>query len=397
MKYIIEQPHAIYELGQRANQEDNIYPKYGEATSDDSLFIVCDGMGGHESGEVASSTVCEEMSRYINSHADGYYFDEDDFQEALSATFDSLDAKDNGAEKKMGTTMTFMKFNYDGCFMAHIGDSRMYHVRPSTNEILFKSRDHSLVNDLVDIGELTEEEAKTSRQKNIITRAIQPLQERRARAAIKHITDIQTGDYFYICSDGMLEQMEDAEILSIMCMEGDDNKKINALIEATAENRDNHSAYLIKIKEAQDVEPAPRTKVEVAAIEITESESTTDPIIEVEVEPTENERKRKIITPLNVILFLLLIAAVSFFSYSTFVKKSDKKTQQDSTVVEKVENAKKTPKATTAKPKSETTTKQQPKVKKEKKDTVSRIIHDSTAVQQLTKEITLQEDADDKQ
>lgn len=67
MIYILK-PLAIYELGQRTNQEDSIFPHYGKATEYDRTFLVCDGMGGHESGEIASQTVCDTMGNYILKH-----------------------------------------------------------------------------------------------------------------------------------------------------------------------------------------------------------------------------------------------------------------------------------------------------------------------------------------
>lgn len=248
MKYSFE-VHSIYELGKRANQEDCIYPQKGEYS--DGLFIVCDGMGGHEKGEVASTTVCEVMSSYICDHfCDKDEFTQENFLDALSAAYDALDEKDDDSEKKMGTTLTLLKFHDKGCLAAHMGDSRIYHIRPSVKRILYVSRDHSLVNELVALGEMTQEEAKTSRQKNIITRAMQPGQERRSKADIKIIEDVRAGDYFYMCTDGMLEHTEDQEILNILCMKDRvDEEKMEIFRKLTEENRDNHSGFLIRVTE----------------------------------------------------------------------------------------------------------------------------------------------------
>lgn len=239
---------SIFEVGQRSNQEDYLYPVLSDQPLTGDLFILCDGMGGHEKGEVASQTVCETMSAYIKQHPreDGF-FDEEDFRNALSAAYDALDAKDTSSEKKMGTTLTFLKFHEGGCFVAHIGDSRIYQIRPATKSILLKTVDHSLVNDLVKLGEMTPEQARTSSQKNIITRAMQPHQERRAQADCTNLTDLQVGDYFYMCSDGMLEISEDSEIVNILSMSRSDADKIEILKGASRENRDNHSAHLIRI------------------------------------------------------------------------------------------------------------------------------------------------------
>jgi serine/threonine protein phosphatase PrpC len=68
MKYEILLPQTIHEMGQRDNQEDSIFPSEEQASVDNRLFILCDGMGGHESGEVASQTVCQALSDYIRQN-----------------------------------------------------------------------------------------------------------------------------------------------------------------------------------------------------------------------------------------------------------------------------------------------------------------------------------------
>ena len=248
MKIEIYQPQAIWELGQRDNQEDSIFPMFGKATDDDRLFILCDGMGGHEHGEVASQTVCKAMSDTILSQSKQSFTD-DDLLYALQAAYRQLDCLDNSHLKKMGTTLCLLYFHKGGLTAAHIGDSRIYHIRPKENRILYQSRDHSLVYDLYQAGEISYEEMRTSPQKNIITRAIQPGEESRVRPAIVHIADIRPGDYFYICSDGMLEQMSNDELCSFLSSDGSDEKKRMQLVAATSDNKDNHSAYLIHIKE----------------------------------------------------------------------------------------------------------------------------------------------------
>lgn len=248
MKIEIYQPQAIWELGQRNNQEDSIFPAFGEATDDDRLFILCDGMGGHEHGEVASQTVCKAMSDTLLSLSKQSFTD-DDLLDALQTAYCQLDCLDNSHLRKMGTTLCLLYFHQGGLTAAHIGDSRIYHIRPKENRILYQSRDHSLVYDLYQAGEISYEEMRTSLQKNIITRAIQPGEENRVRPAIVHIADIQPGDFFYICSDGMLEQMDNDELCRLLSTDGSDEKKRMQLIAATSDNKDNHSAYLIHIKE----------------------------------------------------------------------------------------------------------------------------------------------------
>lgn len=252
MKFRISQPQAIHQLGSRQNQEDTIFPVLNNATSADRLFILCDGMGGHESGEIASGTVCKTMSDYILSHLpqDGVLEDAL-FEEALDAAYAAVNAQDSTGQKKMGTTLTFLCFHKGGCTAAHIGDSRIYHLRPSTNEILYRSRDHSLIYDLFEIGELTYDEMKTAKNKNVITRVIMANQERPSKADIVHITNIEPGDYFYMCSDGMLEQMDDDDLLEIFRSDKTDEEKRKILTGETIDNSDNHSAYIIHIESVE--------------------------------------------------------------------------------------------------------------------------------------------------
>lgn len=264
MKFEIFQPLAIHELGQRANQEDNIYPQLGRATVADRLFLVCDGMGGHERGEVASSIVCQAIPQYFQQAGitPDKGLSDDDLRNAIEYAFQQLDLADDGAMKKMGTTLTLLYMHRAGITCAHIGDSRIYHIRPISSPkigeagrglngggLLFQSRDHSLVYDLYQSGEIAYEEMRTSPQKNIITRAMQPGEDNRVRADIVHITNVQPGDYFYLCTDGMLEEMENDELVDILSSNQTDEAKRQQLIEATKNNHDNHSAYLIHVKE----------------------------------------------------------------------------------------------------------------------------------------------------
>lgn len=266
MKYTLK-VYAIWEQGPREKQEDAMFPVFGKAKDSDRLFILCDGMGGHSAGEVASQTVCAAMSTSVLSHcpdAEGAFTD-DDFRLALNDAFDELDTKDNGAARKMGTTLTFLKLHAEGATIAHMGDSRVYHIRPGQTtedtQILFQTVDHSLVNDLVKVGELTPEEAKNFDRKNVITRAMQPNMERRPRADIHHLSDIRPGDYFMLCSDGILEQMEDTNLQYIFSAKGGNGaNKVDMLIKVTDHNRDNHSAILVEITGVEDTPKLPREK-----------------------------------------------------------------------------------------------------------------------------------------
>ncbi len=247
MKISLYQPQAIHELGQRDNQEDSLFPARGMATASDRLYVLCDGMGGHESGEVASQTVCQALPHYIlnNAHDDEVLSDAT-LLDALAATYAALDLKDTGGVKKMGTTLCFLYLHRGGVTVAHIGDSRIYHMRPKKG-ILYQSRDHSLVFELYQAGEIEYEEMATSSQKNIITRAMQPGEDNRVKPDIVHITDVKPGDYFYMCSDGMLETMDNDELFHIITGGNTDEVKRDILIKSTAGNHDNHTAILLHV------------------------------------------------------------------------------------------------------------------------------------------------------
>ena len=251
MIFKLLQPQAIYEVGKRDNQEDTIYPLLGNATTDDRLFIVCDGMGGHEHGEVASGEFTKGLAEFFTRNVSPEKpLPDEVLTDAIAYAYQILDKADDGNYQKMGTTLTLIYMHRGGVTAAHIGDSRIYHIRPG-KEILYASRDHSLVFDLYQSGEISFEEMKTYKHKNVITRAVQPGEDNRARPDIIHITDVEPGDYFYLCSDGMLEQMDDDEILQLFSSNESNEVKRQQLIDATKNNADNHSAYLIQIDKVE--------------------------------------------------------------------------------------------------------------------------------------------------
>lgn len=248
MRIKLYKPLQIFELGKRDNQEDALFPSLGEANSSNNLFIVCDGMGGHEHGEVASNTIANALSEEIlKRYSEDEVFEDHLFYEALNEAYLKLDEQDKGRRSNMGTTMVMVLFHRGGAFVANIGDSRIYHIRPSENKILYKSRDHSLVFELFQAGEITKEEMATHPRRNVITRAMKPGEDSRSEADITHITDVCPGDFFYLCSDGMIESMTDEEILSLLTSDMSNEDRIIMLTQATVDNSDNHTAYLLQV------------------------------------------------------------------------------------------------------------------------------------------------------
>lgn len=349
--------YSIQEFGQRKDslgnphQEDSMFPEFGKQSDSDRLFILCDGMGGHDAGEVASAAVCEAMSRSIlgDGHDREGVFSEADFKAALDAAFRSLDARDSGAAKKMGTTMTFLKLHAGGAFIAHIGDSRVYHIRPGKDgeqtRILFETEDHSLVNDLIKIGELTREEARHSRQKNVITRAMQPDMNPKPKADIYQTADIKPGDYFYMCSDGMLEQTEMEDGTSIRnifsAMGGDDKNKVEILKSVTEDNRDNHTAFIIHITDVEgpteNIAPAATKADKFTAIvedaPVTVAPAGVRPSVPSQRVKPDRKPKKKGLLPLIIGIVIAALIAGGIFLFIGDLKScsSEKTTEQAET------------------------------------------------------------------
>ena len=244
MKIGLYPPLSIHEIGQRENQEDSIIQW------NNRLFVLCDGMGGHEKGEVASQTVCLSLVTWFdNNIKPDEPFSDDQLREAIEFAYTELDKYADDNPRQMGTTLTLLYLGSKGITAAHMGDSRIYHIRPDVG-VLYQSRDHSLVFDLFQAGEITYEQMATFPQKNIVTRAMTPGEDNRMRPDIIHITDIQPNDYFYMCSDGMMEKMTNNELLTLFSADMDDKMKVGQQKMATNQNFDNHTAWIIHIKNA---------------------------------------------------------------------------------------------------------------------------------------------------
>lgn len=246
----IRKPLSFSEIGRKDNQEDYLYPAHADERT--RVFILCDGMGGHDKGEVASMTAGCALGEYLSARGD---VKKETFEAGLEKAYDALDSITVvESEKKPGTTMTCLCLNSDNYLVAHIGDSRIYHIRPSLYDprkkqggILYQSSDHSLVNDLLKAGELTQEEAQAFPHKNVITRAMQPMSAR-SRAETYTFDNVAGGDYFFLCSDGVMEQLSNTSLCSILSEKCSDNEKIDKIRSICDGNtRDNYSCWLIPI------------------------------------------------------------------------------------------------------------------------------------------------------
>lgn len=252
MKVILNQPYSFCQYGKRDNQEDCRFPDTDVPTGNAPFFLVCDGVGGSEKGEVASHTVCEAFGQALANTDWSQDFTNEDFLTALDYAYKSLANVADSSNSGMATTLTFAAFHGGGCTVAHIGDSRIYHIRPNEG-VLYRSEDHSLVNAMVHSGNLTPEEAVNHPDSNIITRYVSVVRrgQERSRATIMRLTDLLPGDYVFLCSDGVLHNVDDDRLTEILSSCVPDINKIREIASLSADSVDNNTAYLIPVKDVQ--------------------------------------------------------------------------------------------------------------------------------------------------
>jgi serine/threonine protein phosphatase PrpC len=231
-----------------------------ESRPDIGLYVLADGMGGYNAGEVASgmatSLIADGLQETWNARDvarvgrdDAKAMSErlirDQIARANSAIFTT--SQNNPECAGMGTTLVVALFHDNFMTVAHIGDSRLYRLRGDSMEQV--TRDHSLLQEQLDSGLITPEEAKLSQNKNLVTRAlgIDPTVEPEV-----HVYETQPDDTYLLCSDGLSDMVEDEEIrLTLITLKTNPNLTVQQLVQAANDNggRDNISAMLIRVAE----------------------------------------------------------------------------------------------------------------------------------------------------
>lgn len=186
------------------NEDRYLVPEEG-----DSIVLVADGMGGHKAGEVASETAAQT----IRACAVKMHGREISIKTALKWVRQANQIIYRMANEKpecmgMGTTMTFLYFMNKHALLAHVGDSRCYRIRDG--HIMQLTKDHSLVAELVRIGEITPEQARNHPYRNIITRA---LGTDDYVAVDAQDIPVEENDVYLLCSDGLSNYLEEDELL----------------------------------------------------------------------------------------------------------------------------------------------------------------------------------------
>lgn len=210
------------------------------------LFIVADGMGGHKAGDFASRYTVEMFLETIrNSHGDNPV---SIIEEGIQVANISLmqKAKESPDREGMGTTFVVATVIGNSIYIANIGDSRLYLV--NRNRIQQITRDHSLVEEMISLGEIDRKNARTHSKKNIITRAVGV-----DVSVIPDFFEIQyeKGDMILMCSDGLSNMIEDEDMQHIIRGGGSLEDIVMKLIDTANENggRDNISVVLVALED----------------------------------------------------------------------------------------------------------------------------------------------------
>lgn len=220
----------------------------GELQDGVTWAVVCDGMGGASGGNIASEVAATMISEKLSS---GFHPGMNDNSikhliisavEAANASVFSKAKADESLEG-MGTTAVIVMIKEDTMYLAHVGDSRIYVV--SEDSINQLTTDHSVVQMMIDNGEITPEEAKTHPKKNIITRALGVEDSVR----IDYDQEIfNEGDTVLLCTDGLTNFVSDNDILNI-CRENDSYSFTDKLVEAALKNGGGDNVTVVAVSD----------------------------------------------------------------------------------------------------------------------------------------------------
>jgi serine/threonine protein phosphatase PrpC len=238
----------------RSHNEDSI-----AADAASGLVVLADGMGGYNAGEVASgmaTTVSLTEMRQILANAKPYDIDSRTSEEIAARLVREQVLKANSsiyqaAQRQpqyagMGTTLVVCLFYDNRLLVAHLGDSRLYMLRDGSFTQV--TRDHSLLQEQIDSGIITPEQAKKAQHKNLVTKAlgIDPIVEPEI-----HEYSTKAGDIYLLCSDGLCDMVEDEDIAMTLQTLGKGNLKLAAqhLVQMANDNggRDNVSVILVRV------------------------------------------------------------------------------------------------------------------------------------------------------
>ena len=233
---------SVTDIGKKRKlNQDFVYSSDEPVGNLPNVYIVADGMGGHQAGDYASKCTVETMVREIRG-----CFEKSPIRilsKAIRIANDQVrkKAREDDSLLGMGTTVVVATCLGKYLQVANVGDSRLYIINDEVRQI---TRDHSLVEEMVRMGGIAREEARNHPDKNIITRAIG------ARDTIEidfFHEELKSGDIVLMCSDGLTNMLEDEEIGRILRSQGTIEERAEELIEAANQNggRDNIAVIVI--------------------------------------------------------------------------------------------------------------------------------------------------------
>ncbi len=224
--------------------------------ADPPMFVVADGMGGHDAGDVASRLVIEAFSPLGGQIA----VTAADVERCIAASREEIDLLDAGDRGAPGSTVVVAAFIVEGghgyWLIANIGDSRAYVWDAPRLERL--SHDHSIVQELVDAGEIDEEHARSHPDRHVITRAIGALEESPPEYALVPAT---AGSSLLLCSDGLTSELSDAAIALVMAASSGARDSAERLVSAAVEagGHDNVTVVVVDVKSVPSLLPVEDT------------------------------------------------------------------------------------------------------------------------------------------
>jgi protein phosphatase len=215
---------------------------------EEGVFALCDGMGGAAAGEVASRIAVDTLISQLCA-ADSHENRRKVLEEAIAAANQIVHsrAETEAALHGMGTTLVAVAIGGDRALVGHVGDSRCYLYR--RGDLRRLTHDHSLVDEQVRLGQLTQDEADHSPLRNVITRAIGT--QTSVSADIAELA-LEPDDILLLCSDGLTKELPDDRIAAMLGDDGDLDSLCGRLIDAAkaAGGHDNVTAVLTKIRPA---------------------------------------------------------------------------------------------------------------------------------------------------
>ena len=221
-----------------------------DSSSAFGIYLVADGMGGHQSGEVASRLAAQAASQHLFERVfEKYLYDGESFSEdeLSQITGEAVDAAQTLIRRRVpggGTTLTLVMAVGDRLFSAYVGDSRLYIVEKE-GDLRLKTRDHSLVKRLIDLGEITEKEASVHPQRNVLYRALGQMDP--FEPDLDQFS-IQKGERLLICSDGLWGVLEPEQLRGILNKSDDLDRTACDLVHAANKSGgpDNISVVLLE-------------------------------------------------------------------------------------------------------------------------------------------------------